>query len=68
MTPTNNIQIINYYIYKMYISKGLINDEKVAREASVKLFQPVKYLLFNRQVKFRNDAFETRNDFSVLFK
>ncbi len=68
ITPTNNSHMINQYIYRKYISLGFINNEKVAKEASIKLFQPIKYILFNRNIKFRNDSFETRNDFSTVYK
>lgn len=67
-TPTNNTQMLNYYLFQKYVSENFIGDETVSLEANVKLFQPVRYLLFSKNVKFLNDNFNNRNDFSVIFK
>lgn len=56
------------YILHYYASRGFINDETISKEANIKLFSPVKYLLFNEKIKFLNGNFDTRNDFSCIFK
>ncbi len=67
-TPTNNTQMLNYYLFQKYVSENFIGDETISLEANIKLFQPVRYLLFTKKIKFLNDNFNNRNDFSVVFK
>lgn len=66
--PSLNEELVDRYIFQYYTSKGFINNEQVSKEANVKLFTPVKYLVFNDRIKFLNENFEQRNDFLAIFK
>ncbi|MBN9294533.1 MAG: hypothetical protein J0G96_11195 [Flavobacteriia bacterium] len=68
MLPSVFREQTDKYILQYYASKGFINDEKISKEANIKLFSPAKYLLFNEKIKFLNGNFDTRNDFSCIFK
>lgn len=67
-TPTFHDVILRKYIYDFYSSNGFIDNPDIAKEANIKLFYPVSYLIVNRKIHFLNDRFEFLNDFSTIFK
>lgn len=67
-TPTIQEQMLDKYIYNYYVAQGFVDNKQIAKEANIKLFRPVKYLLFGPQIKFVNTEFDNRNDFLSVFK
>lgn len=67
-TPSNWIKSLEQDLLFYFVDFGNNYNKALAKESSVLLTQEMYYFIFSEKIQFLNEQFDTRNDFSTIFK